>query len=57
MNSHSSIMLFDNVKKGEKVLLIAKIAPIPQKRFQNIFELFLSNFVKISNGFTSLILT
>jgi len=50
-------MLFDYVKKGEKVGLIAKIAPIPQKRFQNIFELFLSNFVKISNGFTSLILT
>jgi len=50
-------MLFDYVKKGEKVGLIAKIAPILQKRFQNIFELFLSNFVKISNGFTSLILT
>ena len=37
-------MLFDYVKKGEKVGLIAKIAPILQKRFQNIFELFFEQF-------------
>ena len=41
-------MFFDYVKKGEKVGLIAKIAPIPQKKFQNIFwtifEQFCENF-------------
>ncbi len=44
-------------KRGRKLDWLQKIAPILQKGFQNIFELFLSNFVKISNGFTSLILT